>query len=277
MSRVSMSQLSGAHFYSIPTRRPDFRRPFTDGSLAIPTADLNATLDTPFTGMAHFGYGYTSPFQPFPFNSLPDMTHDMSKTMPMPMPVKQPRARSGRKMSMNDVKPIIPRARSANRALSFSQAEGAGRFGLGLQTHFEGERTDSVSPPDYPFALRWDGSGSLPSMQSFGTTIDEAIDSPLLSPSSQLLPMHDAEERSKKQRRRECHNQVEKRRREHINAKIEELSHLLPPQYSQVEEEEEEIEDESPKKRKQRRNSMAKKDAGPCKGRVLTQSVQYIQ
>lgn len=48
-----------------------------------------------------------------------------------------------------------------------------------------------------------------------------------------LLP---SEETYKKQRRRECHNQVEKRRREHINAKIEELSQLLPATYSQIDE-----------------------------------------
>jgi hypothetical protein len=65
----------------------------------------------------------------------------------------------------------------------------------------------------------------------------------------------------KKAKRRECHNQVEKRRREHINAKIEELSQLLPPQYSEppeeavvavVEEEEEEDvkPDTSPMKKK---------------------------
>lgn len=36
---------------------------------------------------------------------------------------------------------------------------------------------------------------------------------------------------SRKQRRRECHNQVEKRRREHINAMIEELNKLLPSKF----------------------------------------------
>jgi hypothetical protein len=120
-------------------------------------------------------------------------------------------------------------------------------------------------------------------MQSFGTTIDEAIlDSPF-SPTFNLpgLPF-DANEESKKQRRRECHNQVEKRRREHINTKIDELSQLLPPQYQQVEEaldeEEDEADADSPKKRKNRRNSAAKqKDLARCKGRILTHSVQYIQ
>ena len=40
-----------------------------------------------------------------------------------------------------------------------------------------------------------------------------------------MLPIEDS---SKRQKRRESHNQVEKRRREHINAKIEELGKLLP-------------------------------------------------
>jgi len=58
-----------------------------------------------------------------------------------------------------------------------------------------------------------------------------------------VLPSDDT---YKKQRRRECHNQVEKRRREHINAKIEELSQLLPPQYSEPEEVMEDEEEEEP-------------------------------
>lgn len=53
---------------------------------------------------------------------------------------------------------------------------------------------------------------------------------------AQALPNLPSEESYKKQRRRECHNQVEKRRREHINAKIEELSQLLPPNYNDADE-----------------------------------------
>lgn len=69
------------------------------------------------------------------------------------------------------------------------------------------------------------------------------------------LPSHHVDETDKKQRRRECHNQVEKRRREHINAKIEELSRLLPAVYGQLDEAigEDEEEDEgmgSPIKKK---------------------------
>lgn len=59
----------------------------------------------------------------------------------------------------------------------------------------------------------------------------------------------------KRQRRRECHNMVEKRRREHINSKIEELNQLLPPAYSAdevVEDEEEEDFKGSPTKKKVR-------------------------
>jgi hypothetical protein len=69
------------------------------------------------------------------------------------------------------------------------------------------------------------------------------------------LPTLPTDETYKKQRRRECHNQVEKRRREHINAKIEELSQLLPANYSQIdeaigEEDEEDDDIESPIKKK---------------------------
>ena len=70
-----------------------------------------------------------------------------------------------------------------------------------------------------------------------------------------LRPSLAIDDSYKKQRRRECHNQVEKRRREHINAKIDELSELLPPTYSQNEEVvgEDDVEDdntESPLKKK---------------------------
>jgi hypothetical protein len=61
---------------------------------------------------------------------------------------------------------------------------------------------------------------------------------------AQTLPTLD--DTYRKQRRRECHNQVEKRRREHINAKIEELSQLLPPHYNEPEEVVEDEEDEEP-------------------------------
>jgi len=69
------------------------------------------------------------------------------------------------------------------------------------------------------------------------------------------LPTLPPDETYKKQRRRECHNQVEKRRREHINAKIEELSQLLPANYSQIDEaigeaDEEDDDIESPIKKK---------------------------
>jgi hypothetical protein len=257
--------------------------------------------------MGSFSFDDHQPFfQPYNYNL------DLLPPMPVPVPVpvatpvpsaaateersrslsrgsagkaKAPRSRSGRKGSMTDVKPTIARVRTAsNRAMSYSHPDG--RLGLGLDTHLEHQRTNSVSPPDYAYGLAssWNGSGSLPSMQSFGTTIDEAIiDSPI-SPSSHLPPLPaDATEESRKQRRRECHNLVEKRRREHINTKIDELAGLLPPQYQQLdegmEEDEEEEPVESPKgKRKPRRSSMAKqKDMAQCKGRILTHSVQYIQ
>lgn len=107
---------------------------------------------------------------------------------------------------------------------------------------------------------------------------------------------------SRKQRRRECHNQVEKRRREHINAMIEELNKLLPVRFKNPldhdiaieDDEEEEAIAESPAKKKvgsscrflfadrqksKRTASTSKqqKDAAQCKGRILSDSVQYIR
>ncbi|OCF33840.1 hypothetical protein I317_01332 [Kwoniella heveanensis CBS 569] len=226
------------------------------------------------------------------------------------------RSRSARK-SMNDARPplgsIQPRGRSTqvNRAQSFSgHARGSSQsggkpmgLGIGLDTHVEGEQTDSISPPDFglngTFAMAiprtdndgasW-GSGSIPSMipgsiGSFVDTADEAIiDSPI-TPARPLASLTD--ESFKKQRRRECHNQVEKRRREHINAKIEELSSLLPPLYNTADneeaiddEEEEDVKPLSGKKKKTKRagsNAKAQKDAAQCKGRILSLSVQYIR
>ncbi|WWD21687.1 hypothetical protein CI109_106173 [Kwoniella shandongensis] len=231
------------------------------------------------------------------------------------------RSRPGRK-SMNDARPppgAIQRGRSANgngrtqsfqghaRTASQSQNKPMG-LGIGLDTHVEGEPTDSISPPDFgmagsfamaiprsdsmgaPDGASW-GSGSVPSIMpgslgSFDTADDAIIDSPM-TPARPLAVF--SEESFKKQRRRECHNQVEKRRREHINAKIEELNFLLPASYNKMANEEgldEEDEEEanvrnSPAKKKKtkRAGSAAKsqKDAAHCKGRILTQSVQYIR
>ncbi|WVR04808.1 hypothetical protein IAU60_001820 [Kwoniella sp. DSM 27419] len=228
------------------------------------------------------------------------------------------RSRSSRK-SMNDVRPapgtIQPRGRSTQvgRAHSFSgqAARGSSQtgakmsLGIGLDTHVEGEQTDSISPPDYglpgSFAMTigqndqdgasW-GSSSIPSMLpgslgSFGEADDPIVDSPI----TPVRPLNNLVDDSfKKQRRRECHNQVEKRRREHINAKIEELSSLLPPLYNAADNDEalddEEEEDVKPqqgasgkKKKSKRASSTAKaqKDAAQCKGRILTMSVQYIR
>ncbi|OCF58578.1 hypothetical protein L486_03065 [Kwoniella mangroviensis CBS 10435] len=236
------------------------------------------------------------------------------------------RSRSARK-SMNDARPppgsIQPRGRSAlpGRAQSFSgpgsaqaratSQNGSGKpmgLGIGLDTHVEGEQTDSISPPDFGLngsfgmsiprteidTVSW-GSGSVPSMLqpgslgSFGETLDDAIiDSPM-TPAKPLQALSD--ESYKKQRRRECHNQVEKRRREHINAKIEELSHLLPAMYNlpdndevllDDEEEEGKPQIESGKKKKKTKragsmNTKSQKDAVQCKGRILSHSVQYIR
>ncbi|ORX34084.1 hypothetical protein BD324DRAFT_195844 [Kockovaella imperatae] len=89
------------------------------------------------------------------------------------------------------------------------------------------------------------------------------------------------EDTFKRQKRRECHNQVEKRRREHINGKIEELGKLLPARYAeeaaQAEEDEEENRGSSKKKKKRPNpNTKQPRDAAQCKGRILSQSVKYI-
>ncbi|WWC68159.1 uncharacterized protein I206_102082 [Kwoniella pini CBS 10737] len=234
------------------------------------------------------------------------------------------RSRTARK-SMNDVRPpsgsIQPRGRTnvTGRAQSFSGAAQMGitntiheikpmGLGIGLDTHVEGEQTDSISPPDFGLSgnfgmsiphnendnVSW-GSGSVPSMVpgslgSFGETVDDAV---IDSPMTPAKPLHLLSDESyKKQRRRECHNQVEKRRREHINAKIEELSQLLPPAYN-LPNDEEAIEDDDEeegkpqltaggKKKKTKRTGStttkaALKDAVQCKGRILSQSVQYIR
>lgn len=203
---------------------------------------------------------------------------------------KAPPAR--RKLSMTDSRPPVSRGRPVHphpRTMSHSDAF-SGRFGLGigLDTHKEGERTDSISPPEYnPYGIPIPPSGVWPSSApslvpgSFGSYsyTDEAImDSPI-TPAQELT----SNDSYKKQRRRECHNQVEKRRREHINSKIEELCQLLPAHYSQVEEaveeeDEEEVASPAKKKKNKRSGSTTKqKDAAHCKGRILSQSVRYIQ
>lgn len=68
-----------------------------------------------------------------------------------------------------------------------------------------------------------------------------------ITPAQPLLGLSD--DSYKKQRRRECHNQVEKRRREHINSRIEELSVLLPAHYKIYEEAIDDEEEEDEKKR----------------------------
>lgn len=149
--------------------------------------------------------------------------------------------RKSRKLSMNDARPRP------------------------IQT---GPRTMSFSMPS-SHGHPWETMPSL--VPSFGSAAEDAFfDSP-------ITPALEVDEQHKKQRRRECHNQVEKRRREHINLKIEELSQLLPPSYNipDLEEEDEQQPVDSPKKKK-RSGSTNKKDTMQCKGQVLSQSVQYI-
>lgn len=128
---------------------------------------------------------------------------------------KAPPIRKSRKLSMNDARPRP--VQTGPRTMSFSMPSTQGHS--------------------------WD---HVPQMiPSFGATVEDAIfDSP-------ITPALEIDEQSKRQRRRECHNQVEKRRREHINLKIEELSRLLPAQYNipGPDEEDEETIGDSPKKK----------------------------
>ena len=107
----------------------------------------------------------------------------------------------------------------------------------------------SSSVASFP-ALPWGTAGSMPSLvsDSVGSIGFVGDDLSPLTPALQLaqLPLMANEDSLKKQRRRECHNQVEKRRREHINAMIEELNRLLPIQHRMYDEavlDEEEEED----------------------------------
>ncbi|WOO76966.1 uncharacterized protein LOC62_01G000572 [Vanrija pseudolonga] len=215
------------------------------------------------------------------------------------------RSRSGRKLSMNDIRPNMQQGRGRAiqppRSLSFQTDTRPSASAL------LGSQRDSITGADYPFDQSfgipiprndfgrpmWGGpSGSAPSvlpdnMASYGGSIDGAgLDSPV-TPAQNIQSLIGDETR--KQRRRECHNQVEKRRREHINAMIEELNKLLPSKFKMPLEAEVAIEDEdeeeatadSPiKKKKTKRaasTSRQQKDSAQCKGRILSDSVQYIR
>lgn len=188
------------------------------------------------------------------------------------------RSRQARK-SMTDVRP--PRS-SLQRGRSQVPTRPMG-LGASLDTHVEDEMTDSISPPDFgangAFGLAiasgrdsfnndtasW-ASGSVPSMVpgSLGSfdTDEVLVDSPI-TPVKPLL--HLSDENYKKQRRRECHNLVEKRRREHINAKIEELGTLLPEKYNQIDEPAEE-DDEDGKAAAKKKVSYASPSNGCLRG-----------
>jgi hypothetical protein len=131
-------------------------------------------FDTPHTAGFHpatffndFRFGNDNPEPPIDISSgsLPDQrSRSRSATRNGGGKATPAKARSGRKMSMNDARPptsgSLNRGRSAHsnrpglsthhRTMSHSDA-GYGRHGLGviLDTHKEGQKTDSISPPEY--------------------------------------------------------------------------------------------------------------------------------
>jgi hypothetical protein len=213
------------------------------------------------------------------------------------------RSRTGRKLSMNETKPnlssIRGRAAQPPRSMSFQTDSKPNLMNLGPRANsitsadyaFEQQYGISIPRPDFRTGL-WGPSGSAPSgmdsLPPFGTSADGTapLESPMTPAQSVQALLGDE---SRKQRRRECHNQVEKRRREHINAMIEELNKLLPPRFKnpldpdvaiEDDEDEENPADSLVKKKKSKRTastSKQQKDAAQCKGRILSDSVQYIR
>jgi hypothetical protein len=249
----------------------------------------------PATLFNDFRLGHDNPEPPINFisSSLPDQrSRSQSSTR---NGVKPPRARSGRKMSFNDTRPSVgPISRGRSRPSmdhqrTMSQSDvGFGRMdlGIGLDTHREDQADPEFGNGAFtalPRGMDLGSWASVPSLVpgSIGSYLqEEVMDSPD-TPAHPLASLQPGDT-YKKQRRRECHNQVEKRRREHINTKIEELSQLLPPSYAQLDEgidDDEEVKDPtSPiQKKKGKRSASKPKDAVQCKGRILTHSVNYIQ
>ncbi|CAK9785586.1 unnamed protein product [Cutaneotrichosporon oleaginosum] len=214
------------------------------------------------------------------------------------------RSRPARKLSMNETKPNLSSMRGRTmqppRSMSFQTDSKPNLVNLG-------PRHNSITSADYAFDQQygisiprsdfgrslWGPSGSAPgglvdSLPPFGTSADGTapLDSPMTPAQSVQALLGDE---SRKQKRRECHNQVEKRRREHINAMIEELNKLLPPRFKnpldpdvaiEDDDEEENPPDSPVKKKKSKRTastSKQQKDAAQCKGRILSDSVQYIR
>lgn len=196
------------------------------------------------------------------------------------------KAEHRRKLSFNDQMAGHQRGRSMQmpppagipihppRAMSFSQGDhsplGVG-LGFGLVPHPEGQRT--VMPPwnsdgfAVPIPRRQSLNGPLESYTSMGsvpgllsgsigslTDVNEnaILDSPY-TPGGQLPSLTGADPvvEAKKQKRRASHNAVEKRRREHINVRIDELNAIVPAEFKGQLEEEESIEaSASPSKKK---------------------------
>ena len=259
---------------------------------------------------SHFKLGNDNPEPPiqFPGSEIghgPRSHSDTRQSHVGKAPVNK--SRSGRMNSFSETRPVSqPRGRPQQlhpRTMSQSDSY-PNRMSLGivLDTHKEDAKSNSLGAPDFNYSgtfgtsatrhsidsSSWTSIGRAPSLVpgSFGSyhgNQDDVITDSPVTPASQLPRPIPEDDTYKKQRRRECHNQVEKRRREHINAKIEELGQLLPAHYSMVEEAVEDEEDEelltaAAKKKKKRASSSARaqKDAAHCKGRILAQSVVYI-
>lgn len=154
-----------------------------------------------------FGQGQDNPEPPLNFSIMPSAQYDQRSrslsTSRAPVVGKAPssRTRQPRKLSMNDGRPPTTgqtaRGRSSAvhpRTMSHNDVH-PGRMGLGigLDTHKEGEQTDSVTPPDFqpnasygvpiPRGIEpssWTSHGSAPSLirgsyGSYAGLHDEAI------------------------------------------------------------------------------------------------------
>jgi len=124
------------------------------------SVDLGGTSPHPHNFHASFftGFKLENPEPPVSFPSMGlDIDHRSrslsSSRASLVGKAPSNRSKPPRKLSMSDTRPTINRGRPVNpHPRTMSHNDGfSGRFGLGigLDTHKEGERTDSISPPDF--------------------------------------------------------------------------------------------------------------------------------